>query len=129
MVEPFIEKFYYLSKKHEINRRKVSAIHNFSLAHEKFSDWYILKAAKKWINFDFLDWEREKTVDDLLQKYNIDWLDWYCKTPWVKKQIAARHGQYRFTFKGYNQEVRKLWRNRLLRGSATEYKLKKPTPQ
>lgn len=85
-LEEFSNKYY----QHEINRKKISALINFSETMEKTSDWLAFEYISHWLDQEFLDEEGMRFLDHLLTKYGINYLDWSYKSPWVKRQIASK---------------------------------------
>lgn len=82
-----LQDFSNKNYQHEINRKKLSALINFSESLDSFKDWQALEFITNWLEQEFLDSEGERFLDHLLQKYGINYLDWACKSYWVKNQI------------------------------------------
>lgn len=82
-----LQEFSNKNYKHGINRKKLSALINFSESLDSFKDWQALEYITNWLEQEFLDSEGERFLDHLLTKYGINYLDWSCKSYWVKEQI------------------------------------------
>lgn len=82
-----LQEFSNKNYQHEINRKKLSALINFSESLDSFKDWQALEFITNWLEQEFLDSEGERFLDHLLQKYGVNYLDWATKSYWVKNQI------------------------------------------
>lgn len=100
----------YLS--HEINKKKIAALANFSETLEKFEDWAPLEIIVRYFNRGFLDKEVQDFLDYLLKKNSVDYLDWCIRTPWVKEMIARgrKPKQGAFYFEDLQENLIDEWK-------------------
>lgn len=97
---------------HEINRKKIYALINFSETLDNFTDWLAVEYITRWLNKEFLDKEGERFLDYLLTKYGLNYLDWCYKSPWVKRQIASRRSpQAAFLFEDLEEKKLAQWKS------------------
>jgi hypothetical protein len=107
VIEEFSNKYY----SYEINKKKLSALINFSESLDSFKDWLALEFITVWLDKEFLEREEEIFLDHLLVKYGINYLDWSYKSMWVKNQIASRRThQQAFYFEDLEEARMQAWR-------------------
>jgi len=68
------------------HRKKIKSLENFSCSHEFVHKNY-LGLMKNCIRGGFLDDMESNFLDHMLKKYELNYLDWSHRTPWLKEQI------------------------------------------
>lgn len=74
------------------HRKKLKALENYSVV-SGFQHRGYLKLIGKCIDDGFLGSEEAAFLDHMLQKYEINFLDWSHRTKWIKRQIAEMSQQ------------------------------------
>lgn len=68
-------------------RKKVRALENYSSCAPTFKHANFLGLIKNCIEVEFPDEKESAFLDYVLSKYELQYLDWAHKTPWLKNQM------------------------------------------
>lgn len=85
--EEFLQKeaFYFQNTKKVKALKNLETCVNFATRHKSS-----LKCIKSFLRFGYLETEDETYLTYLLDRYEIDYLDWSYRSPWTKEQIRQR---------------------------------------
>lgn len=80
------KKFFSLFQQH----KKVKALENYSEGDQRFPHKNYLTLVKKCLNDGFLGEQESGFLDHMLNKYEVNYLDWHHRTKWVKNAIEEK---------------------------------------
>lgn len=71
------------------HRKKIAALENFSVT-DRFSHRNYLMLVKTCMNEGFLGHQESDFLDYMLNRYELNYLDWSHKTKWLKSEMRSR---------------------------------------
>ena len=74
------------------HRKKIAALENYSSA-GKFYHKNYLSLVKECMNEGFLEEQESSFLDHMLQRYELNYLDWAHRTKWLKNEIKQKQAQ------------------------------------
>lgn len=109
---------------HELNMKKVRAVKNYFFLNPDHLDvdGDKIEFLSLWIKEEFFDSHAQAMIEQLLADYRIDYLDWCCRVPKLRKEISHCDARRRKFFFENGHDVRI---NKWLRRTYPQYSKKR----
>lgn len=105
-------------------RQKLSALKNYSLTMNDFQEWGVLEGVAYYCNKKGASKSAIALLDWLLDELGIDYLDWKCRTKWVKDRIASKNckrGQMQFNLQEADCQMHTEWKRSIIPSNVYEH--------
>lgn len=70
------------------HQKKYKALSNYSGCDKKFKHADYLPLLRRALECGFLGEKEDEFLNYMIDRYSLPYLDWACKTPWLKKEMA-----------------------------------------